>query len=825
MARAPRQPSTPPPAAPPMQPPASSGSPTEPPPGPPPEPPRPLPTEASARPLPPYGQPPSLRQRFTKKLGFALTSRAVRWPAHAAAAALIGLAVCALAFCVAVRAGDFPTNALDKAAATSLTVVEANGFTLRQEATSAGLRERWVALDKISPHLINATLASEDNDFYDHGGVDWLAMVRAAWLNVRGGDFGGSTITMQLVRLTVAPPRTLSGKAQQMMLAARLERVLGKRQILEQYLNRVYYGNGAWGAEQAAHVYFDKRAKDLSAGEASLLAVIPRGPTFYNPFGDHRRRVLARRAHILRLMEKHGYLSAEARALAERVPLELDKHRPYFRAPHFVELVKQRLPAAFLRGATVRTTLDWDLQQKLEVALDHHVDRLTARGVTQAALIVLRNSDGAILAMIGSKDFHDSAAGAYDGVTARLRPGSTLKPFVYGAAIERGDTPATMADDVVLPEDAHQFYSKDVKSHGFARYRESLAGSYNLSAVHTLQRVGIKPVLRKMRAAGMVTLDRPDDEYDWGLAIGHAETRLIELTAAFTTFGRGGVPIAPRAIELATTSAGASWSEPRLERPPIFSAEVSYLIYDILRDPDARKPMFGDSVPLAMPFPIALKTGTTKAYTDLWAIGVTREFTVGVWAGNFDGAPTHHVMSTEGATPLLRAAYTALSARYGDPTAPPRPTAIVAADICPLSGKLPGPHCEHHKRELFITGHLPTETCDWHQLVCGVPAIVYPQPVRAWARAFGWKMPPTCEAPAADAALTITAPIDGARFLLEPHRDPRSQLPPMAALPAAADLRWTIDGQPAAQWVPTAGSHRVQVSRGGQSAAVTIVYE
>ncbi len=501
---------------------------------------------------------------------------------------------------------------------------------------------------------------------------------------------------------------------------------------------------GAWGAEQAARAYFGKSAAELSVGEAALLAVIPRGPSYYDPY-DHPERAKSRRSHILHLMEKHGHLSAEARALAERVPLALAGRRPSFRAPHFVELVKDRLPAAFQRGATIRTTLDADLQTRIETAVGTHLERLAGRNVGQAAVVVLRNADGAILALVGSRDWGDHARnGAWSAVTARLRPGSTLKPFVYGAAIERGDTPATIAEDVILPEDAHEFYTKDVRSHGFARYRESLAGSYNLSAVHTLQRVGIPTVLRKLRTAGLTTLDRPDREYDWGLAIGHAETRLLDLTSAFTTFGRGGIPIAPRTIDAAINADGATWAEPSVVRDRVFSEEVAYLVYDILRDPDARKPMFGDRVPLALPFPVALKTGTTKAYTDLWAIGVTREYTVGVWAGNFDGAPTHHVISTEGATPLLRAAYTAIAARYGDPTAVPRPSTIVAADICPVSGKRPGPHCDHTKRELFITGHVPEETCDWHQLVCGAPTIVYPRSLRGWTKFYGRPTPPRC---------------------------------------------------------------------------------
>lgn len=755
------------------------------------------------------------------------TARAWRWPRRVALALAGSVVLLAVAWHVAIRVADYDRSLLDASAATSLTVTDANGITLRQEATSAGLRERWVPLDKISQHLIDATLASEDGDFYEHAGVDWSAMVRSLYLNVvRGGaEFGGSTITMQLVRLTAGTARSLTGKLRQMVLAGRLERTLSKREILEQYMNRVYYGNGAWGAEQAARVYFEKSAAELSVGEAAMLAVLPRGPHYYDPFA-HWDRVVARRGHILELMEDAGYISAFERGLAERVPIDLDKVRPHFRAPHFVELVKERLPDNMLQGASVTTTLDWALQRNVEVAVKSHLDRVGYRNISQAAVVVLRNSDGAILAMVGSRDYEDSAEnGAFDGVTARLRPGSTLKPFVYGTAIERGDTPASIAEDVVLPEDAHQFYSKDVKSHGFARYRESLAGSYNLSAVHTLQRVGIAPVLHKLRTAGLATLDRPDADYDWGLAIGHAEVRLIDLTSAFTVFGRGGTPIAPRAIDRASVASGAVWREPTVERPRVFSEEVTYLVWDILRDPDARKPMFGDRVPLDLPFPIALKTGTTKAYTDLWAIGATREYTVGVWAGNFDGSPTHHVMSTEGATPLLRATYTAIAARYGNPTAPPRPETIVSAEICPLSGKRPGPHCDHRKRELFIAGHVPEETCDWHQLVCGTPTIVYPQGVRGWARYYGRIPPSACPAQAPAGRVAITYPVDGARFLLEPFRAPEAQRPPMNAVPVGAELRWTIDGQPADRWVPTPGEHRLAVARGDERDEITIYYE
>jgi penicillin-binding protein 1C len=767
-------------------------------------------------------------RRAIARVWTALRSRRLRWPRRVLAVLAAMAVLAAVSWHVAIRVVDFPRELLAKESASSLAISDANGVLLRQEATSAGTRERWVALDQISPYLVAATLASEDNDFYDHGGVDWSAMARASWLDVRGHsrEFGGSTITMQLVRILAATPRkSVIGKLRQMVLAGRLEHMLSKREILEQYLNRVYYGHGAWGAEQAAQLYFGKRASELSLGEAGFLAVLPRGPTAYDPF-RHEARAMVRRTHILALMESAGRINAFDRALAERVPLDLDKHKPSFRAPHFAELVKQRLPAELRHAARVTTTLDWPLQRQVEVALETHLARIGSRHVDQAALVVIRNSDGAILAMVGSRNYRDDAGnGAFNGVTARLRPGSTLKPFVYGTAFERGDTPASLALDLVLPEDAHESYTTDVKTHGPARYRESLAGSYNLSAVHTLQRVGVATVLRKLRGAGLTTLDRPDEDYDYGLAIGHAEVRLLDLTSAFTFIARGGRPIAPRAVELATGVDGRTWTEPTTVRPPVFSEEVAYLLWDILSDPDARKPMFGDRVPLELPFKVALKTGTTKAYTDLWAIGVTREYTVGVWAGNFDGSPTYHVMSTEGATPLVRAVYTAIAARYGNPTEPPRPPTIVSADICPVSGKRPGPHCDHTKRELFIQGHVPEETCDWHQLVCGVTAIVYPPHVRAWAESAGLPQPPTCAVADDTRPLAITSPVEGAHFVLEPFRAATSQRPPLAAVPADAALHWTIDGEPAEQWVPTPGTHRIVAARGGSADEVTITYE
>lgn len=742
------------------------------------------------------------------------------------AGALLALALLWLA---AVELRRFPLERLEPRRAASLTVLDRQGLTLRQEATEAGGRERWVPLARISPHLLLATLATEDHRFFAHEGVDWLALLRSSLLNLRARRlaFGGSTLTMQLVRLVERRPRGLAAKLGELVLAGRLERTLGKPAILEQYLNRVYYGSGAWGAEAAARLHFGKPASHLSVGEAAFLAVLPRGPEAYHPYRN-LGAALRRRARVLALMVERGFLSEPERALAERTPLALRRERPSFRAGHFVDHLLASIPEAERRGATIETTLDGPLQASIELALRRHLDRVHWLGIGEAALVVLRNADGAILSLVGSRDYLDAARrGAVNGATVRHRPGSSLKPFVYALALERGDTLASVALDVILPHEAGESYVREVRQHGLARYRESLAGSYNLAAVHTLARVGVPVALERMRRAGLATLDAEESSYRLDLAIGEAEVRLLELTAAFASFGRRGRALAPRAVERITLAGRAPARPPRAPSRRIVSPEIAYLIFDALADPGARRPMFGDAVPLAdLPFRVALKTGTTRAYTDNWAFGVTREYTVGVWAGNFDGTPTQGVMAMRGAAPLVRAAYVAIAARFGSPTAPERPARIVEAEICPHSGLRPGAACERRKRELFLEGTVPTATCDWHALACGRRVVRYPAEVESWARA-QHLLDPGCPDVVAEAsgAVRILYPQDGAQFVLDPFRPAQHQRPPLRAAPRSRAVRWTVDGIDAERWHPRPGAHRLRAELDGRADEITVHFE
>ena len=756
---------------------------------------------------------------------------------------LLGLlaALCllaALGWNLAVRAAAYPLERLSVADAASLTVLDRNGLPLWRAGGARGERRDWAPLLQIAPVAVRASLAAEDHRFYQHSGVDALGVLRALWLNVRSlrVAYGASTISMQLVRLVEPELNThrVLGKLSQALHAARLERALGKAEILEQYLNRAYYGNGAFGVEAAARLYFGTHAAQLSPGQAAFLAALPRAPTGYDPY-RHRPRAERRSQHILEQLRALGWLSADALQLAQDTPLELRRERSATQARHFLDHLLVTLSSDELRGARVESTLDLTLQQQLEVATRRHLENIGSRAVTQAGIIVIDNRTGDILAMVGSSDYADSGArGAVNVTTLPRRAGSTLKPFVYGLALERGDSPASLAYDVVLPGESAETYTADVRQHGFARYRESLAGSYNLAAVHTLQRVGVRSLVDRLRLAGVSTLRADADSYGPDLAIGNAEIRLIDYTGAFAAFGNAGRSVRARAVRRITGPTGEAEGERQFapETRSVFAPTIAYQIFDILSDPDARRPMFGRSAPLELGFPVALKTGTTRGYTDNLAFGTTREFTVGAWAGNFDGTPMEGVMAMQGAAPLVRAAFVALAARYGTPSAPDRPPELEQRDVCSLSGERPGPYCPGRKREWFTPPSArdfdAAPLCSFH-VRPGVSSngdrssVAFPPELSPWAAAHD--LPDLARsARSPSAPLAIVSPARGSVFQLDPYRSPSAQVPPLQALPAD-DVQFRIDGAPARRFRPTPGRHVVQATRGQEQRESEIFFE
>lgn len=591
-------------------------------------------------------------------------------------------------------------------------------------------RTQWTPIGELPAIAVSAVIESEDHGFWRHRGVDGLGIARAAWLNLRGGTlgYGGSTLTMQLARMLISggAPRSVTAKLREAMLALRIERALDKHAILEQWLNRAYFGNGAHGFAAAAQRYFGKSARTLSIGEAVLLAALPRAPIGYDPL-RHRAASLRRRDYLIELLVRRGSLTPSAARDALAQPLAIAMHRVPNRAPHFVSWIIEQLPAAQRqRGGTVRTTLDLRLQEVLARRVAQQVAELGERNLQQAGIVVLDTASSAVLAMVGSVDFAASSAGGQINITTRKRnPGSALKPFVYAAAIERGASPVSLAWDTRDSQD--DFSPNGGVEHGPVRYREALASSYNFAAVDVLHGVGVAALMSALSRAGVAELPGAPADYGLRLALGAAKVRLLDLVAGYGFLVRDGKVRRPHGIDVVIGADGAGYRPPGTGDVAVFSPQTSWLVMDMLADPEARRPGFGTELPFDLPFGIAAKTGTARGFADTWAVAASREVIVGAWAGTFDGTPTQGLVGMDAAAVLVRDAYLTIAERTR-PSLPPRPSGIEEVDVCPISGLLPGPRCPH-VHDYVTSGKAPRTVCNWHR---EDGALVYP------ARAQGW---------------------------------------------------------------------------------------
>jgi len=561
------------------------------------------------------------------------------------------------------------------AAAEPLVLVDVRGDEI---ATFGG---RWTPLAELPAIAVSAVIQSEDEGFWDHHGIDAFGIARAAWLDARGGRFGGSTLTMQVARMLLGTEnhRSVPNKLREAVLALRLERAVDKRTILEQWLNRAYFGNGAYGLDAAARLYFGKPASALSAGEAALLAVIPRAPTAYDPL-VHFGAVLSRRDRVLELLVQRGVIDAAQAGETRAEVLAPERHVAGAQAPQLVRWLVDQLPDDVrAKGGTVRTTIDLRLQHVLERRVADEVSSLHHENLEQAGMIVLDAHTAEVRAMVGS------APGSQVNITTRRRnPGSALKPFVYATAIEQGDSPASIAMDVRNVSPNYFEPDSETPEHGPVRYREALASSYNFAAIGVLEHVGITRVMSVLRAAGVAELTGTPNDYGLRLALGSAKVRLIDLAAGYGFLVNGGVVTTPRGITEAIAPDGSRWSPPHTPARRVFTEQTAWLVMDMLSDPEARRAGFGMELPFDLPFRIAAKTGTARGFADTWAIGATREVIVGAWAGTFDGTPTHGLVGMDAAAPLVRDGMLAVSASLGGRplTLPPRPTGIQDVHTC-----------------------------------------------------------------------------------------------------------------------------------------------
>ncbi len=664
-----------------------------------------------------------------------MTTRRKRlFVAAISAAAVLTLALWA-------RLGPLPDGFLDRDHFLSTAVVDRNGVVLYEALSGTESRTSWIEPDEVPESLAIATLAAEDHRFFDHAGIDPLAIGRAMLANLRARRFvqGGSTITQQLVKqIRIArgerPVRTtLRDKATEMVLALRVERRLTKPAILALYLNLAPYGNQYVGVKRAAHGYFDRDPRMLTLAQSAFLAGLPRRPSGYDPF-RHFDRAAERQQRILDRIAALELMPAEDLETARDERLRIHAANDDFIAPHLVQRVLAENPGATL----IRTTIDARLQRAVNGVISAHRSDLEDHGAHNVAVVVLDNASGEWLAWEGSGNYLDGVhGGAIDGVTTPRQPGSALKPFTYALAFEQNYTPASVLPDIPShfpTADAGVLYTPrnyDGRFRGSMRARLALAGSQNVPAVALASDLGVAEIARLLRRSGLTTFDRNAEYYGLGITLGNAEVRLDELTAAYAMLARGGHSVTTRYVDSGEVPDGEQIVSPR----------TAHWIASILSDDDARAWSFGRGSSLEFMFPVASKTGTSQAYHDNWTIGFTRDVTVGVWVGNFDRTTLRNSSGLTGAAPIFRAVMlAALEIRNGNlPTEGTDATLETTVGlrnirICSLTGLTATDRCPATASEALVE---EPASCDWHHVENGRTIVVWPPEYQVWARENG----------------------------------------------------------------------------------------
>ena len=550
----------------------------------------------------------------------------------------------------------------------------------------------------------------EDARFRFHPGVDPAAIMRAFANRVRGhgAPSGASTITMQLARIVSPHPRSVISKLIEAGDALRIESRLTKDRILALYLNTLPFGRNARGIGAAAWTYFGSDLSTLSPAELLALAIIPRNPTLYDPF-DHPD-VLIAAAREAAARKNLGITSGEI----EQAVRGAKSGRPAANAPHFARYMTAQLAAGTIDPGEgeVRTTMDLGLNDYIQGRVRFSLQRYAAARVSNAAVVVIENSTGAVLGWVGSGDFRDTEhGGQVDGVTIRRQSASTIKPFLYASAIQKGWTAATLLPDVPMvfgaaDEVSYRPSNFDNRSHGVVRLRTALASSLNVPAVYTLFHVGLESFLGTLRDLGFALPADAAVRYGLGTAIGNAEVSLLELTRAFTVFPRGGT------VPDLVLARGQKGSGRRIFDP--FSA---WIICSILSDPSARATGFGTHTYFRTDFPSMFKSGTSSEFTNLWCVAATPLYTVGVWAGNFDGKAVINKTGSIVPTQIVTDVLTWLTARDSralvsrDFAAPPN---VVETRICTVTGKRETPQCPSARSEFFRNAAEVPGPCDYH---------------------------------------------------------------------------------------------------------------
>ncbi|MDI6731468.1 MAG: PBP1A family penicillin-binding protein [Candidatus Margulisbacteria bacterium] len=584
-----------------------------------------------------------------------------------------------------------------------------------------------VPLSRVSPYLQKCVIAIEDPHYYQHHGFDFQGIFRAGIKNLAYGRIveGGSTITQQLARnIFLTRRKTVARKLAEILLAMQIERRYTKDEILELYLNQVYFGHNAYGAESAANLYFGKSAKDLDLAESAMLAGLIRGPELYSPYKNFNGAKIRQIAVLNRTIEQN-LISEEAAKLAAAESLTFSpKNLKRFGglAPYFVSYVIQQLiekygeDSVYSGGLRVYTTLDVNKQTAAEEVISRY---LTGEGAkyhfSQAALISIDPRKGYIEAMVGGADYYKSQFNR--AVQAKRQPGSSFKPFVYAAAMEQGISPGAVFDDSPTsfkvypskwnPKGTWEPKNFDKKFHGLVTLRYALEKSLNIPSIKILERVGIDTAIGTARRLGISSYLEPG----LSLTLGASEATLLEMTAAYGVFANKGIKREPISIIKIESHEGVTILENKSQDSQVLDTNIAAVMVDIMKGVLTR----GTGMRGRIDRPAAAKTGTTENFRDAWFIGFVPQLVTGVWVGNDDNSPMQGVAEVA-VCPRIWKDYNKIALANEPVQDFPRPTGLVNVKICIASGKLAGSHCpaKNVRHETFWEKDAPRQTCDVH---------------------------------------------------------------------------------------------------------------
>ncbi len=724
----------------------------------------------------------------------------------------------------------------------------------------------WPLPRELPEKIVITTLETEDRHFHEHAGVHLPSIARALWQDVRHLKVisGASTVPMQVARMQHPASRTPWAKLREAAEALLLVDRHGKDAVLRQYLTLAPYGNRCHGVVRAARLYFDKPAEDVSWLQAAFLAALPQQPSRMSPWTvEGHARALRRAKRILTQLHARGIVSDEDFRVALQSDLRLLPHpKRHKETVHALLAFAERLPKD--GGVVHTTTLDLDVQRVAADAVTTNLARWKDAGAGNAAMLVVDLPTGDVLAYVGSADYFDEEhKGAIDFLDTKRSPGSSLKPFVYGLALERRthtaatelpDTPVEFAiagGGAYVPENiTHTFL-------GPMLLRQALGNSRNIPALRVLSDVGVDRAVDLFQRGGVQGLSFTPEAYGLSLAIGSMPVTPWELATLYTALGNEGVTVPLRRFA----------SEPVAKGARLFGADAAALLSHILADPEARRPGFPSGGPLDFDYAVGVKTGTSQGYRDAWATAYSDRLLVVSWLGNHDWRRMNLASGATAAAPALHQVMDAVMPTRA-PHKPwamsfPAPAHAVSVEICALSGRLPGPSCTHTKTEVFIPGTEPHEHCPFHvdvkldtrngllagpscpkDFVATRSMLALSRTYEPWARSQRLAIAPTEPSPLCPSEaprprhVAIREPRSHSRYLYDPDTPREYSTVRLSAQvsPATEDVVWLVDGTPVGKvswphelrWNLSPGTHtiRAALAHGGEaSAPVTVVVD